>query len=68
MARPEKVEAVRDIAARFKESDAALLTEYRGLRVSEIAEVSRWLDRRLELIVEVAPPVQRRRWLRLRRG
>jgi large subunit ribosomal protein L10 len=43
MARPEKVEAVADITARFKESDAALLTEYRGLRVSEIAEVRRAL-------------------------
>jgi large subunit ribosomal protein L10 len=39
MARPEKVEAVKDIATRFNESDAALLTEYRGLRVSEIADV-----------------------------
>ena len=37
--RPEKVDAVRDIAERFKDSDAALLTEYRGLRVQEIAEV-----------------------------
>lgn len=39
MARAEKVEAVRDIASRFNEADAALLTEYRGLRVAEIAEV-----------------------------
>ena len=37
--RPQKVDAVRDIAARFNDSDAALLTEYRGLRVQEIAEV-----------------------------
>jgi len=37
MARPEKVEAVRDIAERFQSSDAALLTEYRGLTVAEIA-------------------------------
>jgi large subunit ribosomal protein L10 len=37
--RPEKVDAVRDIAGRFTDSDAALLTEYRGLRVQEIAEV-----------------------------
>jgi large subunit ribosomal protein L10 len=37
--RPEKVDAVRDIAGRFNDSDAALLTEYRGLRVQEIAEV-----------------------------
>jgi large subunit ribosomal protein L10 len=39
MARPEKVEAVKEIAERFNAADAALLTEYRGLRVSEIAEV-----------------------------
>jgi large subunit ribosomal protein L10 len=39
MPRPEKTEAVSDIAGRFKEAEAALLTEYRGLRVSEIAEV-----------------------------
>ncbi|MDQ3878349.1 MAG: 50S ribosomal protein L10 [Actinomycetota bacterium] len=39
MARPEKQAAVKEIAERFKETEAALLTEYRGLRVSEIAEV-----------------------------
>lgn len=39
MARPEKVEAVKEIAGRFDAADAALLTEYRGLRVGEIAEV-----------------------------
>lgn len=39
MARPEKEAAVADIARRFDEADAALLTEYRGLRVSEIADV-----------------------------
>ena len=39
MARPDKQAAVADIAERFNDSDAALLTEYRGLRVSEIAEV-----------------------------
>ncbi len=39
MARPEKVEAVRDIASRFSESDAALLTEYRGLSVTDMAEL-----------------------------
>ncbi|HEY7874110.1 MAG TPA: 50S ribosomal protein L10 [Actinomycetota bacterium] len=37
--RPEKVDAVRDIAGRFNDADAALLTEYRGLRVQEIADV-----------------------------
>lgn len=39
MARPEKVDKVKDISGRFENSEAALLTEYRGLRVSEIAEV-----------------------------
>ena len=39
MARPEKVEAVKDIAGRFSDSDAALLTEYRGLSVTDMAEV-----------------------------
>ena len=39
MARPDKQAAVADIAERFNDADAALLTEYRGLRVSEIAEV-----------------------------
>jgi len=39
MARPEKVEAVKDIAGRFKAAEAALLTDYRGLRVGDIAEV-----------------------------
>lgn len=39
MARPEKAQAVAEITERFNEADAALLTEYRGLRVGEIAEV-----------------------------
>jgi large subunit ribosomal protein L10 len=39
MARPEKVAAVDEIRARFEDADAALLTEYRGLGVGEIAEV-----------------------------
>ena len=39
MARPEKVQAVQEIGERFKGSTAALLTEYRGLTVSEIAEL-----------------------------
>lgn len=43
MARPEKVAAVKDISRRFREADAALLTEYRGLRVADIAEVRRAL-------------------------
>lgn len=39
MARPEKSSAVAEITARFEEADAALLTEYRGLRVAEMAEL-----------------------------
>ena len=39
MARPEKVQEVKDITGRFNDSSAALLTEYRGLTVSEIAEL-----------------------------
>ncbi len=39
MARPEKEAAVRDIAERLSGSSAALLTEYRGLRVGELADV-----------------------------
>lgn len=38
-ARPEKVSAVAEITEKFKGAEAALLTEYRGLRVAEIAEV-----------------------------
>ena len=39
MARPDKVSAVAEITAKFEGADATLVTEYRGLRVSEIAEV-----------------------------
>ena len=37
--RADKQAEVQEITTRFKETDAALLTEYRGLRVSEIKEV-----------------------------
>ena len=39
MARPEKVAAVKEISERFSNAEAALLTEYRGLSVSQMAEV-----------------------------
>ena len=39
MARPEKVQAVEEITERFRASSAALLTEYRGLTVTQIAEL-----------------------------
>src|SRR5438132_13862652 len=39
MARPEKVAAVEDIQTRLRDADAAVLTEYRGLTVSAIADL-----------------------------
>jgi large subunit ribosomal protein L10 len=39
MARPEKVQAVEEIRRRFESAEAALLTEYRGLSVGEMADV-----------------------------
>lgn len=40
----------------------------RLLSTSEIAEVSRWLDARLEPVVEPVAAASRRRWLRWRRA
>ena len=39
MARPEKVAVVDEIRAKLDESDAAILTEYRGLSVTELASL-----------------------------
>jgi large subunit ribosomal protein L10 len=39
MARPEKEQAVEELARRFSESDAVLLTEYRGLGVGDMADL-----------------------------
>jgi len=39
MARPEKVAVVDEIRAKLDESDAAVLTEYRGLTVHELADL-----------------------------
>jgi len=36
--RPEKVAVVEEVRQHFDESDAAILTEYRGLKVKELAE------------------------------
>jgi len=41
--RPEKVTTVAEIAAKFREADAAILTEYRGLTVSALAGIRRQL-------------------------
>ncbi|MGH2699937.1 MAG: 50S ribosomal protein L10, partial [Actinomycetota bacterium] len=39
MARPDKTAAVKEISERLSNSGAALLTEYRGLSVGQMAEV-----------------------------
>lgn len=44
MARADKATAVADIAEQFKESTAALVTEYRGLTVANLAELRRSLS------------------------
>ena len=41
--RPEKVAVVEEVKTRFAESDAVLLTEYRGLNVGAISELRRAL-------------------------
>src|SRR6202043_200424 len=43
MARSDKATAVADIAEQFKDSTAALVTEYRGLSVANLAELRRSL-------------------------
>ncbi|KAA0020200.1 50S ribosomal protein L10 [Antrihabitans cavernicola] len=43
MAKPEKVTAVAEIAEQFKESTAAVITEYRGLSVGNITTLRRAL-------------------------
>lgn len=43
MAKPEKVGAVAQIAHRFEQSSAALLTEYRGLTVAQLTALRRAL-------------------------
>ena len=39
MATPNKVAAVEEITTDFKESNAAVLTEYRGLTVAQLKEL-----------------------------
>jgi large subunit ribosomal protein L10 len=43
MAKADKATAVADIAERFKDSTATLITEYRGLTVASLAELRRSL-------------------------
>src|SRR6195256_2552228 len=44
MAKADKATAVADIAERFKESTATVVTEYRGLTVANLAELRRSLS------------------------
>jgi large subunit ribosomal protein L10 len=39
MATPEKVAAVKELADKFRESDAVIVTDYRGLSVPQLAEL-----------------------------
>jgi large subunit ribosomal protein L10 len=43
MVRPEKVAAVEDIAVRFQDSTAAVITEYRGLTMAQLTTLRRSL-------------------------
>ncbi len=43
MARPDKVDAVADIADQFRSSTAAVVTEYRGLSVTQLTNLRRSL-------------------------
>ncbi len=43
MATPDKVAAVKEIADRFRSSEAVIVTEYRGLTVAQLAELRRSL-------------------------
>ena len=43
MARPDKEAAVADLANKLRESDAVLLTEYRGMSVAQLKELRRSL-------------------------
>lgn len=43
MAKPDKVAAVAEIADRFRNSSAAVITEYTGLSVSQLSELRRAL-------------------------
>ncbi|MBO0839690.1 MAG: 50S ribosomal protein L10 [Sciscionella sp.] len=43
MARPDKVAAVAEIADKFRDSSAAVITEYRGLSTAQLTELRRSL-------------------------
>ena len=51
MARPDKEAAVAELAGKFRDSGAVLLTEYRGLTVAELQELRRSLAGNAEYAV-----------------
>lgn len=51
MARPDKEAAVAELADKFRDSGAVLLTEYRGLTVAELKELRRSLAGNAEYAV-----------------
>ena len=51
MARPDKEAAVADLANKLRESDAVLLTEYRGMSVAQLKELRRSLAGNAEYTV-----------------
>ena len=44
MARPDKVAAVEEIAEKFRGASASVVTEYRGLTMSQLTTLRRSLD------------------------
>src|SRR5690606_39256725 len=44
MARPDKAAAVAEISEKFRDSNAAVLTEYRGLTVAQLKQLRRSLS------------------------
>ena len=51
MARPDKTAAVAELAQSFRDSDAAVLTEYRGLTVAQLKQLRRDLAANASYIV-----------------
>ncbi len=47
MARAEKVEAVTEIASQFRSASAAVVTEYRGLSMTQLTQLRRALGERV---------------------
>ncbi|MEU1277587.1 50S ribosomal protein L10 [Streptomyces sp. NPDC005805] len=51
MARPDKAAAVAELAEQFRSSNAAVLTEYRGLTVAQLKELRRSLGENTQYAV-----------------